>query len=101
MQTRDKLKKVVAKRKFQFLMDSLRLILNKGNVLNVQIKKQYYGNKISACQGNMKESWKAINELLNKRSKSCNIDNPKESGSATAHKKDVSNAYAPYRSRSS
>ena len=46
----------------------------------------------AACQGNMKESWKAINELLNKRSKSSNIDCLKESGSETVHKKDISNA---------
>ena len=40
----------------------------------------------------MKESWKTINELLNKRSKSSNIDCLKESGTATRNKKDVSNA---------
>ena len=40
----------------------------------------------------MKESWKAINELLNKRSKSSNIDFLREPGSETVHKKDISNA---------
>ena len=91
MQTRDKLKRAAAKRKSQFLMDSYRQVRNKVNVLNIQLKKQYHTNKISACQGNMKESWKAINELLNKRSKSSNIDCLKESGSETVHKKDISN----------
>ena len=82
MQTRDKLRKAAAKRKSQLLMGSYRQIRNKVNVLNTQLKKQYYTNKISACQGNMKESWKAINELLNKRSKSSNIDclNPISTG---------------------
>ena len=56
MQTRDKLKKAAAKRKSQFLIDSYRQVRNKVNVLNIQLKKQYYTNKISACQGNMKES---------------------------------------------
>ena len=37
----------------------------------------------------MKESWKTINELLNKRSKSNNIDSLKESGSETVHRKDM------------
>ena len=68
MQTRDKLKKAAAKRNSQFLMDSYRQVRNKVNFLNIQPKKQYYTNKISACQGNIKESWKAISELLNKRS---------------------------------
>ena len=54
-------------------MDSYRQVRNKVNVLNIQQKKHYYTNKISACQGNMKGSWKAINELLNKRSKYGNI----------------------------
>ena len=40
----------------------------------------------------MKESWKAINELLYKRSKSSSIDCLKESGTETLNKKDVSNA---------
>ena len=37
----------------------------------------------------MKESWKTINELLNKRSKSSNINSLKESGSETVHRKDI------------
>ena len=37
----------------------------------------------------MKESWKTINELLNKRSKSNNNDSLKESGSETVHEKDI------------
>ena len=42
MQTRDKLKKAAAKRKSPFLLDSYRQIRNKVNVLNIQLKKQYY-----------------------------------------------------------
>ena len=73
-------------------MDSYRQVRNKVNLLNIQLKTQYYTNKISACQGNMKESWKTINEILNKRSKSSNIDCLKESGSETVHRKHISNA---------
>ena len=87
MQARDKLKKAAAKRKYQFLMDSNRKVRNKINVLNILPKKQYYTDEISACQGKMKESWRAINELLNKRSKSRNMDCLKASGSETVHKK--------------
>ena len=52
--------------------------------------------KISACKGTMKESWKTINELLNKRSKSSNIDGLKESGSETVHRKDIPDAMKSY-----
>ena len=39
----------------------------------------------------MKETWKTINELLNKRSKSCNIDCIKLLGNAIINKKEISN----------
>ena len=39
----------------------------------------------------MKEPWKTINELLNKRSKSCNIDCIKDSGNSIVNKKEISN----------
>ena len=91
MVTRDRLKKAATKRKSPVLMDSYRQVRNRVNTLNVQLKKEYYTNKISACEGNMKESWKTINELLNKRSKSSNIDCLKESDSETVCKKEISN----------
>ena len=72
-------------------MDSYRQARNKVNSLNIQLKKQYFSTKISECKGNTKESWKTINGLLNKRSKSCNIDCIKDSGNAIANRKDISN----------
>ena len=92
MRTRDKIKKSAVKGKSPILMDSDRQIRNNVKALNVQLKKQHYANRISACKGNMKESWKTINELLNKRSKSSSIDCLKESGTETRNKKDISNA---------
>ena len=92
MQTRDKLKKAASKRKSQFLMDSYRQVRNKVNTMNTQLKKQYYIDKILSCQGDMKESWKTINELLNKRSMSSIIECLKDLGTETTHKKDISNA---------
>ena len=56
------------------------------------MKKQYFTDKISACQGDMKESWKAVNELLNKRSKSSNIRCLKEAGTEAVHKKGIAEA---------
>ena len=96
MRTRDKLKKSAVKSKSALLWDSYRHVRNKVNALNMQQKKEYYNNKTSACQGNMKESWKTINELLNKRSKSSNIDSLKESGSETVHRKDIPDTMNSY-----
>ena len=92
MQTRDRLKKAALKSKSTVLMDSYRQARNKVNSVNIKLKKQYFSTKISECRGNMKESWKTINEVLNKRSKSCNIDCIKDSGNAIVNKKDISNA---------
>ena len=83
MRTRDKLKKSAVKAKSPILIDSYRKIRNKVNALNAQLKRQHYTNRISASKGIMKESWKAINELLNKRSKSSSTDWLKESGTET------------------
>ena len=90
MRTRDKLKKSAV------LWDSYRQVGNKVNSLNTQQKKEYYNDKISACKGNMKESWKTINELLKKRSKSSNIVSLKESGSETVHRNDIPDAMNSY-----
>ena len=91
MRTRDCLKKAAVKRKSDILMNSYRQVRNKVNCLNTKLKKQYYANKIASCEGNMKNSWKTINELLNKRSKSTHIDCLKESGTEIVNKKDISN----------
>ena len=44
----------------------------------------------------MKESWKTIHELLNKRSESSSIDCLKESGTETRNRKDVSNSMSNF-----
>ena len=92
MRTRDRLQKSAVKGKSPILMDSFRQIRYNVNTLNIQLRRQYYINRISACKGSMKESWKTVTELLNKRSKSSSIDCLKESGTETRNKKDVSNA---------
>ena len=90
MRTRDKLRKAASKTMSHFLMDSYMQVRNKVYSKNIQLKKQYFSNKITACQGNMKESWKAINKLLDERSKSSNISCLKESGTETVHKRNIS-----------
>ena len=80
MRRKDRLRKSAAKSKFKPLRDSYRQVLNSVNSLSIQLNKEYSNKKISACKGNFKESRKTINKLLNKRSKSSNIDILKGSG---------------------
>ena len=60
------------------------------------MKWQHYTNKIPASKGIIKESWKAINEVLKKRSKTSSIDCLKESGTETRNKIDVANEMNNY-----
>ena len=87
MRTRDRLKTAALKSKSRVLMDAYRQTRNRVNSLNIQLKRQYFSAKISECKGNMKESWKTVNELLNKRSKSCNIDCLKDSEHTIVNKR--------------
>ncbi len=96
MRTRDRLKKAATRRKSALLMASYRQICNKVNSMSIQLKKQYFTDKICENQGNMKESWKTINELLNKRSKSSNIGCLKDSNIETVHRKDISDEMNSY-----
>ena len=75
MKCRDKLKKAAIKGHSQLLMSSYRHVRNKVNKLNIDLKRQYFSEKITQHEGNMKESWKIINQVVNKRSKSTNINN--------------------------
>ena len=74
IQTRDRFKKAAIKSMFVFIMETYRQTRNKVNNMKIQLKKQYYTNKISACKGNINESWRKINEFLSERLKSCSID---------------------------
>lgn len=61
----------------QILMACYKQVRNRVNNLNLTLKRQYFSEKITMQQGNMKKSWKTLNQLLNKRSKTTNIDSLK------------------------
>ena len=61
-------------------MSCYRQMRNKVNNLNKKLKKYYFSNKIASVTGNLKESWKTINQLLNRKSDTTNIDSVKVEG---------------------
>ena len=63
MIAREGLKTAAHKSKSTILMDVYRQTSNRAYSLNVKLKRQYSTTKTSACKGNMKESWKTVNEL--------------------------------------
>ena len=54
-------------------MESYKQLRNRVNNLNKKLKREYFSNIIGCNKGNLKDTWKAINLLLKKRSKTTNI----------------------------
>ena len=73
MRTRDRLETAALKSKSGILLDAYRQAQNRVHSLNILLKRRHFFAKISECKGNMEESWKTINKVFNKRSKSSNI----------------------------
>ena len=96
MRTRDRLKKVAIKSKSSAMMTSYRKARNATNALNTKLKKIYYNDRISACKGDIKGSWRAINEIINKKSKSTNIDYIKNHGQEISNNSEIANVMNNY-----
>ena len=91
MRTRDRLNKVAVRSKSSALMRSYRKARNATNSLNTQLKKKYYNEKINACRGDIKGSWRVINEIINKKSKSPNIDYTRNCGREICSNSEIAN----------
>ena len=90
IRSRDKLKKAAVKSKSLVLMSSYRHIRNKINKQTSELKRQYFSERLAQAKGNMKESWKTINQVVNRRSKSTNIDLLKGPGGEIVNKQEIS-----------
>ena len=62
---------------------------DKVNSFNIKSKKEFFARKVLASKGNMKESWKTINEATGKRSKSSKIDSIKDSDENVINKESI------------
>ena len=90
IKSRDKLKLAACKNKSTLLMSSYRQLRNKVNSLNAKLKRQYFATRVSKFKGNMKETWKTIHQLFNKRSKSTNIDLLRDQNKTISNKREIS-----------
>ena len=57
----------------EILMQSYRHVRNRVNKLNGKLEREYFTQKIASCEGDLKNTWKTINKVLNKKSKTTNI----------------------------
>ena len=70
---RDKLKKQAVRSNSKILMQAHRQMRNKVNKLNTESKREYFSNKIASHNGDLKNTWKTINLVLNQKSKTTQI----------------------------
>ena len=96
MRTRDRLKKNAVKSQSSSLMTSYRKARNASNSLNNELKRKYYNDKITACKGDIKGSWRAINEIINTKSKSTNIDYIKNCDQKISSNSEIANVMNDY-----
>ena len=71
--TRDRLRKQAVRSKSQVLMQAYRQVRNRVNKLNLDLKREFFAKKISSYAGDLKGSWKVINQVLNKKSKTTQV----------------------------
>ena len=71
--SRDKLRKQAIKSKSEVLFDTYKQMRNKVNKINIDLKRDYFTIKIASHEGDIKSTWKTINMILNKRSKTTQI----------------------------
>ena len=67
VKTRDKLKIKAVRSNCKLLMQSYKQVRNKANNLNKQLKREYFSEEITQFQGDLKKTWKTINQVINKK----------------------------------
>ena len=90
IKSRDKLKLAACKSKSTLLISSYRQLRNKVNSLNTKLKRQCFSTRVSMFKDNMKETWRTMNLLLNKRSNSTNIDILRDQNKTISNKGEIS-----------
>ena len=70
-------------------MSAYKQVRCKANNLNRKMKREYFSNKLESCEGNIKETWKTVNQLINKRSKTTNILSIKEDEKVISNPQDL------------
>ena len=80
IRSRDKLNKKAIKTRSLLLLSSYKHLRNQFNRFTIDLKRKYFTESIQNSEGNTKETWKALNQLMNKRSKTTNTDYLKQEG---------------------
>ena len=71
--SRDRLKKLAVSPKSDILMQAYRQMRNRVNKLSFNLKRKFFTNRIASYDGDLKNMWKTINQVLNMKSKTTHI----------------------------
>ena len=93
---RGRIKTAAVKRKSAILVNAYKQLRNKANILNKNLKREYFSKKLAAGKSDLKQSWKTINLPLNKRSKTTNIDSIKVNEQEINNDHDIANSMKNY-----
>ena len=73
LKVRDKIKKAAVKNQSDLLFVAYKQIRNKVTDMNQKLKRDFLSDKIETFEGDVIETWKTINQMINKRSKTTHI----------------------------
>ena len=94
--TRDRMKIAAVKAKSELLMNAYRHVRNQANNMNSRLKRNYFTNKLNECEGDLKQTWSTINKLINKRSKSTQIQSLKVDDTVIKDSESIANLMNDY-----
>ena len=77
-------------------MNAYRQVRNETNNMNSRLKKEYFTNKLNECEGDLKQTWSTINKLVNKRSKSTEIQSLKVGDTVIKDSESIANSMSEY-----
>ena len=64
--------------------------------MNQKLKRDFFSDKINAFEGNMKETWKTINQMINKRSKTTHISSLEDGDKDITDSQQIADAMNQY-----
>ena len=94
--TRDNLKTRAVKSNSKLLMESYEQIQNSLNNFNVQLKREHFSDKITQFQGDLKKTWKTINQVINKKSNTTVVPNLSVDGQTIGGNKAIASSINEY-----
>ena len=74
------------------LVIAYRNVRNQVTTLNRQLKKQYFAQKITNEEGNIKATWQIVNQFFKQRSKSTSINGLNVDGREILQKDAIANS---------